>query len=91
MSSIEHAIFRLQKETAVLNDQLEDSSNDGKVRYGRVMFGGSEFKVGDSAYFHPNVFSFVAKPPVVKKAKQDRSMVTMRYLSRHIIVFFGVR
>lgn len=58
-----------------MENKLEDGSDDGRIHYGLVKFRGSEFKVGDNAFFHPEVFSFAAKPTVVKKVKQDRSVV----------------
>ena len=58
-----------------MENKLDDGADDGRVHYGLVKFQGSEFRVGDSAFFHPEVFAFNAKPTVVKKAKQDRSMV----------------
>ena len=58
-----------------MENKLDDGADDGRVHYGLVKFQGSEFRVGDSAFFHPEVFVFNAKPTVVRKAKQDRSMV----------------
>lgn len=77
--------WHLQKETAILDNKLDDGSDDGRVHYGQVKFRGTEFRVGDNAYFHPEVFSFSAKPTVVKKTKQDRSMVCGLFVSCRLL------
>jgi len=44
------------------------------VGYSSVTLEGHEYRVGDSAYFHPDSFTFSVKlPPATKKSKQDQA------------------
>ena len=57
-------------ETVVLGEQIEEQSK-GKVYYNSLNYHGEELKVGDSAYFDPDSFSFIIKSPPVRTTKQE--------------------
>jgi len=67
-------VYILQMSEPQLGPVLPSSESVGnKVCYGSVTWQGHEYRVGDSAYFDPDSFTFNLKlPPAAKKAKHEQ-------------------
>ena len=57
-----------QRETPQLSDKVTGDSQS-KNYYSSVKYWDDTYKIGDSAYFHPESFTLPYKPPITKKEK----------------------
>ena len=65
-----------QREKVKVGEVIDvDESSSNKLLYGSVTWQGVTYKIGDSVYLMPEIYSFSIKPAPVKKTKHDRREV----------------